>query len=50
MYCKRWVVYFEDGTSKIVWGKTKRDVYEQFEHGKYIKPFKIRSVFQMGQK
>lgn len=50
MYCKKWVVYFENGQTQTVWAKSKRDVYEKFEHGKYIKPFGIRSVFQMGKK
>jgi len=42
MYCRRYLVYFQNLTSKVVWGLSKQHVYETYPNA--------RSVFEMGVK
>ena len=42
-YCKRFLLYTHDGFSRIVWGKSKQDVYDRY-------PGTARSAFEMGIK
>jgi len=42
VYCKRFLIYFKNGTSQIVWGFDKQQLYEKYRNA--------RSVFLMGKK